>query len=152
MVSIEGFNAEKVAPQQPLDTLPPGDYTAVIVESDKKPTKNGEGAYIELKMQIVEGQFKNRYQWDRLNLWNKSEQAVSIAQSTLSAICHAVGVLQPRDTSQLHGKPLTISVGTRKNQENELINTIKGYKPKSSVQAATRTQTKQDLEDKAPWE
>lgn len=153
MVSLEGFNAENVAPQAPMETLPPGDYLAMIVESEKKATKAGNGSYIELKMQIIDGPYKGRHQWDRLNLWNQSEQAVAIAQATLSAVCHAVGVMQPRDTSQLHNKPLIVSVGTRKNQEQELVNTIKGYKPRgtSSAPAPAPTQTKQDLEDKAPW-
>lgn len=153
MVSLEGFNAEKVAPQAPMEAVPPGDYPAIIVESEKKPTKAGTGHFIELKMQIIDGPYKGRHQWDRLNLWNPSEQAVAIAQATLSAVCHAVGVLQPRDTSQLHNKPLILSVGTRKNQENELVNTVKGYKPRGSSVASAPpvSQTKQDLEDKAPW-
>lgn len=154
MVSLEGFNAEKIAPQAPMETLPPGDYQAIIIESEKKPTKAGNGAFIELKMQIIDGPYKGRHQWDRLNLWNPSEQAVAIAQATLSAICHAVGVMQPRDTSQLHNKPLLVSVGTRKDDKQELVNTVKGYKPRngsSPAVPAVAAQTKQDLEDKAPW-
>lgn len=153
MVSLEGFNAEKIDPQAPREAIPPGDYPAIIVESEKKPTKAGTGSFIELKMQIIDGPYKGRHQWDRLNLWNPSEQAVAIAQATLSAICHAVGVMQPRDTSQLHNKPLLVSVGTRKDDKQELVNTVKGYKPRSATVAApaATSQSKQDLEDKAPW-
>lgn len=158
MVDIGGFDANKVEPQSVREIIPAGDYLAIIADSEKVETKARDGYMIKMKLQIIEeGQYKNRTLFDNLNLWNKSEQAVQIAQSTLSAICHAVGVLQPKDTSQLHNKPLCIVVKTGKYNDNP-TNSIAGYKnaaergkkPVPPPQDATSTATVS--KDKAPWD
>ena len=64
---------------------------------------------------------------------NPNSEAVRIARADLAAICHAVNVMQPRDTIELHNLPLTIVVKCRKNQDDEIVNEIKGYAPKASL-------------------
>jgi hypothetical protein len=44
--------------------------------------------------------------------------------------------MQPRDTIELHNLPLTIVVKCRKNQDDEIVNEIKGYAPKASLSGA----------------
>lgn len=51
----------------------------------------------------------------------------------LYAICRAVNVLQPRDSVELHNLPLTITVRCKKNQDDEIVNEIKGYGPRMSL-------------------
>ena len=51
--------------------------------------------------------------FEQLNLKNNNPQTVEIAQKQLSAICHAVGVLKPQKSEELHGKPLKVRVGTK---------------------------------------
>ncbi|MBQ8753418.1 MAG: hypothetical protein IJZ19_00135 [Lentisphaeria bacterium] len=67
---------------------------------------------------------------------NPNSEAVRIARADLAAICHAVNVMQPRDTIELHNLPLTIVVKCRKNQDDEIVNEIKGYAPKASLSGA----------------
>ena len=55
-------------------------------------------------------EFKGRNLWARLNLDNPNEIAVKIARAELSALCRAVGVLEPKDSVELHNLPLVISV------------------------------------------
>lgn len=131
MVSLEGFNAENVEPNAPMSPVPAGDYLVVISGDKLKETKSGTGKYLEIEMQIVEEEYKGRKLWDRLNLWNPSQQASQIAQRTLSAICHAVGVLQPRDSSELHNKPLIVDVRCKEYQGN-ITNEVKGYKARNT--------------------
>lgn len=157
MVSLDGFDADKVEPNAPREVVPAGDYLAIIKESEKKDTKAGDGAMIKLTLEIIEkGQYEHRKVFDNLNLWNKSEQAKQIAQSTLSAICHAVGVKQPKDTSQLHNKPLCIVVKTRM-YNGEPQNEVAGYKAagekgkKPVATTAPAGDAMQDAKDKAPW-
>ena len=53
---------------------------------------------------------------------------MEIAQRQLSAICRCVGVLHPKDSKELHDKPLVISVGIRPAKDGyEESNTIKGF-------------------------
>src|SRR5690606_14954828 len=102
MALIGHFDATNVAPSEDFSPIPVGEYSAHIVDSDVKPTKNNTGHYAELEFEVTAGEFKGRKVWARLNLDNPNPKAVEIAQRELSAICHAVGVLQVTDTQQLH--------------------------------------------------
>lgn len=134
MANLSGFNAAEVEPTSSFDPLPAGKYLAAVTESEMKPTKNGSGNYLQLTFTIVEGEFKGRVLWARLNLNNPNATAVKIARSELSAVCHAVGVMQPRDSVELHNLPLLITVKLKKRTDNgELTNEIKGYEPKAGA-------------------
>lgn len=133
MANLNGFNAHEVEPTSNFEPLPAGKYLAAITESEMKPTKNGSGSYLQLAFTILEGEFKNRVLWARLNLNNPNATAVKIARSELSAICHAVGVMQPRDSIELHNIPLLITVKLKKREDTgELTNEIKGYEAKTA--------------------
>lgn len=101
------FDAAAVEPgsEMTADTAFTGWHPMQFVESEWKSAKSGNGDYLELVAQVIEGQFKGRKLWKRLNLCNASEKAVEIAEHELSAICHAVGVMRPKDTVELHGRP-----------------------------------------------
>ena len=87
------FDASQVDPAKPNEPLPPGDYPVQIIQSEMRVTKAGTGQYLWLEMEILDGEAKGRKLWDRLNLVNASDQARQIAERTLSAICHATGVM-----------------------------------------------------------
>lgn len=110
MANLTGFDATTVKPAEDFGVIPPGEYQALIVDSAMKPTKDGKGSYLELTYQVVGGEHANRKVWSRHNLDNKSEVARGIAERELSAVCHAVGVLKPTDSVQLHNKVLLIRV------------------------------------------
>ena len=130
--NLAGFDASTVEPNEGFTPLPAGEYQVIIVESKMKPTKSGEGQYLELKLQVLNGKYQNRTLFDRLNLFNKNEEAVKIARGTLSSICRAVNVLKPNDSSQLHNKPLTCKVAVRNDQNGNPQNEVKGYKPRET--------------------
>jgi len=102
MANLNGFDASQVEPADDLEPIPAGNYCAVIVESEMKPTKSGTGSYLELKFQIIEGQYTNRLLWTRLNLDNPNDTAVHMARRELSAICRAVGVMAPNGSLWLN--------------------------------------------------
>jgi hypothetical protein len=130
------FDASAVEPRASFEAIPAGVYDVVVVNSEKKTTKAGTGAFVELEMQILNGPYQNRKLWDRLNLWNPNDKAVAIARGTLSAICRAVGVLAPKDTAELHGKPLSCTVVVKKDDDGNPTNEVKGYKPRGGGQQA----------------
>ena len=132
-ISSLDFDAEKIQPQASFEPVPTGEYTVMITESDLKPTKSGDGQYLQLVYEILDGDYKNRKIWDRLNIVNKNSTATEIAQRSLSAICHSVGVLHPKDSAELHNKPFVVKVGIRPAQgEFSESNTVKGYSSLSS--------------------
>jgi len=128
MADLKGFDARTVEPTADFDPLPAGKYVAAITESEMKPTKNGSGHYLQLTFTVLEGEFKNRVLWARLNLNNPNATTVKIARSELSAICRAAGVMAPKDSVELHNLPLVITVKLKKRDDTgEMTNEIKGY-------------------------
>ncbi len=124
------FDASQVAPDMGRDPIPAGWYNATMEESEMKPTKDGLGAYLNCKFNILDGQFAGRKVYSLINLKNANTQAVEIAFRELSAIAHAVGVLHVTDSVQLHGLPLKIKVKieTDKTGKYEDSNRITMYK------------------------
>lgn len=127
------FNANQVEPMAALEAVPAGKYTAVVIDSEIKPTKAGTGTYLALTLEIVDGEFKGRKLWSRLNLDNPSPVAVQIARQELSAICRAVGVMEPKDSCELHGIPLVVTVKQKADPDGEVRNEVKGYARRETV-------------------
>ena len=148
MADLNGFNANDVEPSTPFDPVPAGKYLAIIAASEMKPTKSGNGSYLELQFQVIEGEYKGRLLWSRLNLDNPNQQAVKIARGELSAVCRAVGVMQPKDSVELHNLPVLVTVKCKKREDTgEMTNEIKGYAKK---EAATG-QPQQAASSTPPW-
>lgn len=148
------FDATDVQPLAPMDVLPKGRYLAEITDSEMKPTKAGDGQYLQLEFTVLDGEFAGRKQWARLNLDNANETAVSIAKQELSAICHSVGVMRVTDSIDLHGKPLYIDVAIEKRKDNgEDSNRIKGYAPTDggSKPAASKPAAPAAAKASPPW-
>lgn len=124
-----GFDANEVDPTSQFDPIPSGDYPMMITESELKPTKKNDGSYLQMTIEVIDGQYKGRKVWERLNLDNPNETAREIAYRTLSAICHAVGKMQVADSSELHNLPF---IGTVKfkpaDGQYDAGNEMKGYK------------------------
>lgn len=122
------FDSTVVEPTGKFTPIPVDDYLAVITDSEMKDTKKGDGKYLLLTYEVVDGEFKGRKIFDALNLVNSNQTTVEIAQRALSAVCRATGVLHPKDSAELHGKPLVISVGIRAGSNGyDDKNVIKGY-------------------------
>ena len=85
------FDATSIEPAKAFEVLPPGQYPAQIVDSETRVTKDGNGQYLWLEIDMLDGPYKGRKLFDRLNLINANPTTVEIAQRTLSAICHATG-------------------------------------------------------------
>jgi hypothetical protein len=145
MADLNGFDANQIEPTTEYEAIPAGKYAAMITESEMKLTKSGSGSYLQLTLQILEGDYKGRLLWSRLNLNNANATAVEIARRDLSAICRAVGVMTPRDSVELHNLPLMITVKCkRRDDTGEVSNEIKGYAQREAAngkppQASTNT-------------
>lgn len=145
MMDLSGFDANQVEPQQSREPVPAGWYKAVITESEEKPTKAQTGSYLQMTIEIVEGEHQGRKVFERLNLKNPNSTAVEIAQRTLSSICRAVGVATPRTSQDLHDKVLMIKVAVTPARDGyDAGNDIKEYQaadakkaPSSSAGGAT---------------
>lgn len=112
------FDASSVKPEDAsrFKAIPPGEYAVTIEEEAVKQTKDGFGAYLELKLRVSQGEHKEHVVFDRLNLKNANPKATEIGLSRLSAVCHAVNIMQLTDTNQLVGKRLLAIVRIEKDK------------------------------------
>ena len=150
MANLNGFNANEVEPTTPFEPLPASKYLAAITASEMKPTKKGDGSYLELEYTVLEGDCQGRKVWDRLCIDHPNDLTQSIARGNLSAICRAVGVMQPRDSVELHNLPLIITVKCKKREDNgEITNEIKGYAAKEA--ASGQPQQAATTDSTPPW-
>ena len=100
----------------------------MITNSTMKPTRQGNGQFLELEYTLLEGEHHNRKVWSRHNLHHANAQTVEIARRELATICRAVGIMQPGDSVELHQKPLTIIIGLRTRTDNgEKANEVTGW-------------------------
>lgn len=143
------FNAAQVEPSTSFEPVPAGKYIAVISASEMKATKTGNGSFLELTFEIVDGEFKGRKLWARLNLDNPNATAVKIARAELSAICRAAGVMEPRDSTELHNLPLVVTVKQKADADGEIRNELRGYAKKEALTQPAKPQQAQA--GTAPW-
>lgn len=142
MAAIGYFDATQVQPGGAFEVVPAGEYRVMISDSAMEASSKG-GQFLKLTLQILDGPHAGVTLFDRLNLVNSNPKAVEIAQRTLSAICHAVGVMQVQDSAQLHNRPLVARVTYKDGGEPDgkggvrgPSNEIKQYKPISQQQTA----------------
>lgn len=108
-----------------FEPIPKGHYEAIILDTDVKETKRGDGQYIAVTFQITEGEYTGRRVWQNLNVSNPNKQAEDIGRAELSSLCHAVNVDKMTDTEMLHDIPLSIEVGI--DRRDETRNRVLGY-------------------------
>lgn len=124
------FDASSVPPAQPFDIIPAGKYIAMVVQSEMRATKSGDGQYLWLELDIIDGACSGRKVWDRLNLVNGNQQAVDIAKRALSALAHACGKAFVRDSAELHNIPVQVTVRVRPGKDGcDPSNEVRGYAP-----------------------
>lgn len=107
--------------QEDLNKLPTGEYVAVIIDSDLKPTNDNTGHYLALTYSVTEGPYKNRKHWENINLDHQNQQVVEIANRQFAAIREATGVPNPRDSAELHFRPHIIRI------ENYPVGSVVSY-------------------------
>lgn len=122
------FDASQVKPQEAFEPLPAGWYNGQIVASELKPTKNNDGTYLQMEIQVLDGACAGRKVFDRVNLANPNPVAAEIGQRRLSAYCYATGVLMLQDSQQLHGIPFKLRVSVRTDSTGQ-------YDPSNDVKA-----------------
>ena len=130
MADLQGFDASVVEPDAGFPVLPAGEYDVAVIASESKVTKAGTGKYLSLTMQVLGGEHQNKKLFDNINYVNPNADCQRIGRAALSALCRAVDVLKPNDSSELHMKPLRVRVVIVDDQNYGKKNEVKEYKPR----------------------
>jgi hypothetical protein len=161
------FNASQVEPR--VGTPPPvpnGDYILAIDKAEISKVKGSRtDDLLTLRFNILEGEYANRKIFVRLNIKNKNKQAEDIAHGELSAICHAIGILQIESENhlqKLYGIPVKSRVGITPEKDGYAAqNKIMSYESVSEIiktevtpqipqQAIAPEQWQQPVQQQAP--
>ncbi|AVJ51803.1 hypothetical protein Vid5_gp48 [Pantoea phage vB_PagS_Vid5] len=130
MMAGFSFNAANVEPSDASIVFPAGWYKGQIDQSEMKATRDGKGRYLELRVSLIDGKFNGKKTYIRLNVENANAETREYAFKDLSAICHAIGVMQFEDTQQLHGRPLLVKLKVRPaSGDYDASNDVNGFKP-----------------------
>src|SRR5688572_9784079 len=104
------FNAAQTPADMGFDVVPKGVYNVTVDDTEMKPTKDTLGSYLNVRFNIMDGQFANRKLFHRFNLRNNNQQTVEIAYKQLSALSAACGIGYVQNSGQLHNIPLKVRV------------------------------------------
>ena len=129
-VALQGHfdpNAVDRSAAKDFDVIPAGEYPAKIIETKEYPNNKGTGRILELVWEIIDGQFKNRRIWQRLNYIHQNSTAQAIAQAQLAQVTDACGIQHAlRDTSAIEHRPMRIKVKVKTDKTGQ-------YDPQNEV-------------------
>ena len=86
-----------------IEVLPEGVYEVKILDGEWKEASTGNGHFLQVTMEVVDGAQKGATIIDRFNLKNTNEKAAAIAGRQFAGPREAVGVLQPKQISDITG-------------------------------------------------
>lgn len=108
-IGLETGKYERTAGTAKSTPLPPGMYHGIVTRTQLKPTKEGDGQYLEVEFDIsFPAEFSNRKFWDRFNIINKSQEATRIGKEQLSDLVKATGLATLGDDTELQGKEVAL--------------------------------------------
>lgn len=126
-MTFKPFNARDVDPAKNVYQCAPAgkEYKLIVSKVDFRPTKSGDGAGLNLQIEIVDGDHIGKKIFSWLNVEHKSEKAQQIGQGELSALCRAVNVLDLTDPIQLLDIPFYGDLGIKQDQKGDDVNFLK---------------------------
>jgi hypothetical protein len=138
------FNASDYQPRAEVGAVPAGKYLCIAEDTERKNTKNEEAQYLQITWQIIEGEYKGRKIFERLNLWKaqggdwvrRTDDAGTIAGQTMSGILMALGIATIRNHEELRGKKAFLKVKVRKSEEYGDSNDVQNHYPASGATPA----------------
>lgn len=152
MASLEGFNPAEVEPTAPIELLPAGDYPVILIETDLS-KKDSNAVQFEFCVQVTEGPHQNRRVYSQQNYTKKDGSPNNIGRGMVSQLCRCVGVMNPKDTTELHHKRVIAKIGVEKSEGYNPRNNVKGFKPYQAPpqQAAAPVAQQQPAGSPSAW-
>jgi hypothetical protein len=110
---ILDFATDNLGDVDSFDPIPDGRYDVVASAVAVKPTKDGTGRMLTVTWTVIDGDYKGRKLFDRLNVVNKSEVAQKIGRAQLGNRLKATGLEGENDMGKIVGRECNLSVRIR---------------------------------------
>lgn len=114
-----------------------GEYRMMVVGSEYKATRNGDGHYLNLELTCLDGERHDQKKFDILVLEHPNQDTTKIARAKLKELAIACGHPSPdhiSDSEELHGIPVRAYITKKKSKDPQygdasgFENRIAGYK------------------------
>lgn len=143
-MAVINFDATQIDPRQSEGGVcfPLADYPMEIVKVEQVATKdNPNKGFLAISLKVLDGQYANQVQVDRLNMYGQSEVTTRIAYQRLSGYCHIAGKLRIADSNELLGTKLIATCGPQdapndKYSDVKMVKDIAGNPPVFGVASA----------------
>jgi len=152
MADMQQYGSYTGQKEDSFEALPAGEYTAMIVSSEKKQSNNKpQNSYLKLEWEVLEGQYRGRKIFENINLWNDNQQAVEIARKAIDSIYAACGKLNGvKNSEELHRIPMVLKLTVKDGKDGyEASNSIKKHSPMTGGQPV---QQAQPASGTMPWQ
>jgi hypothetical protein len=123
------FDPHRHAAGAALELLPDGQYQMSIIDSERRTPRSGDGEYIQLALRVTSGTYEGRVIFHRLHVVTINATTRRIAEAELASICRAAGINKLNDTTQLHGIPIIVTLGHRRDAGGQTLNVPRSYAP-----------------------
>ena len=108
---------------------------AVIVASEIVPVGNCSDQNLEVTYEILDGPSKGRRILQHIPLFSSDSERALRGRVFLRALCRSIGVSDPSDSAELHGKPVVITVARHLGAEDRPV--VFHYAPCSETDRRT---------------
>ncbi len=128
------FDPHRHAAGAALELLPDGQYQMSIIDTERRTPRSGDGEFLQLALRVMTGGHEGRVIFHRLHVVTANATTRRIAEAELASICRAVSIDKMRDTKQLHGVPMLVTLGHRRDAGGQLLNIPRSYAPVPEVE------------------
>lgn len=119
-----------------FEVLPKNMYLVVAKSAELKDTRSGDGQYIKVQFEVIDGQHRGRKLWHQFNVKNPNETAVKIGKGQMKKFFLSAGVKQEAladlEESNFVGQTAVASVDIETDSYGER-NVIKDFRPERQV-------------------
>jgi Protein of unknown function (DUF669) len=100
-----------------FDPLPPGEYSAVVIDAGVKTPKSGAGYMLSVQYKVTDGEHEGRSVFQTIVFQHLNETAQRIGRSTMKSLCDACGLRAVvSDTDEFLMKPVRLKLGIEKDK------------------------------------
>lgn len=154
MADLRGrYNADAKPSSGESEVIPEDVYTVKLVNSEWENKKDEGGnktseTYLYFDLEVIDGEYKGSRVRDFFFLGYKNPEAVRVSDARFASLREAVGILNPKDSVDLHGPRFQVKIGCRKRKDDpeKMNNYIQRYIEKGQTVNAPQQQS-----ENAPW-
>lgn len=148
-----GYDTASYEPDAPLEAIPPGDYMLAVKDSEMKESKKDrDNQYLQVTIEVIDGEYQGRLIFDRFNIINKNTVAEEIGRKQLAALCEAaLNKRDIKDSNELHFRPFIGTVDVEKSEGYNPKNVVKRYMSRTEARVATEAKAAPAVASKPSW-